>query len=35
MVIYIAVFWSDIFQVCNKDELEYDLAKNILPIPVD
>lgn len=33
--IYIATLWPDTFQICKEDELEYDMAKNILPLPVD
>ena len=33
--IYIATLWPDTFLICKEDELEYDMAKNILPIPVD
>lgn len=33
--IYVPTLWSDVFDVCRKNELEYDMAKNILPIPVD
>ena len=33
--IFIPVLWPDVFDICNEDELEYDMAKNILPIPVD
>lgn len=33
--IYIPTLWSDVFDVCVEYELEYDMAKNILPLPVD
>lgn len=33
--IYIPVLWPDVFDLCSNDSLEYDYAKNILPIPVD
>ena len=33
--IYIPTLWPDVFDICKEDELEYDMAKNILPIPVD
>lgn len=33
--IYIPKLWSDVFEICMKTELEYQLAKNILPLPVD
>lgn len=33
--IYIPTLWPDVFNLCEADEHEYDMAKNILPIPVD
>lgn len=33
--IFIPTLWPDVFHLCDEDELEYDMAKNILPIPVD
>lgn len=33
--IYIPTLWPDVFNICNSDDLEYDMAKNILPLPVD
>ncbi len=33
--IYIPTLWPDVFEVCDEKELEYDMAKNILPLPVD
>lgn len=33
--IYIPTLWPDVFELCIENELEYKLAKNILPIPVD
>lgn len=33
--IYIPVLWPDVFDRCAEDEVEYDMAKNILPLPVD
>ena len=33
--IYVPTLWPDIFKLCGENELEYDMAKNILPIPVD
>lgn len=33
--IYIPVLWPAVFQICNENEVEYDMAKNILPLPVD
>ena len=33
--IYIATLWPDVFNSCNEDEIEYDMAENILPLPCD
>lgn len=33
--IYIPTLWPDVFDVCVEDQLEYDMAMNILPLPVD
>lgn len=33
--IYIPTLWPDVFDICSKDELEYNWAKNILPLPCD
>ncbi len=33
--IYIPTLWPDVFSVCDKTDLEYDMAENILPLPVD
>ncbi len=33
--IYIPTLWPDVFQVCCENDLEYDMAANILPLPVD
>lgn len=33
--IYIPTLWPDVFKICKKNELEYDMANNILPLPVD
>ena len=33
--IYIPTLWPDVFDWCEEDEAEYDLAKNILPLPID
>lgn len=33
--IYVPTLWPDIFDICVERDLEYDMAKNILPIPVD
>lgn len=33
--IYIPTLWPSVFERCDKDEPEYDMARNILPLPVD
>lgn len=33
--IYIPTLWPNVFKVCEENELEYDMAKNILPVPID
>lgn len=33
--IFVPMLWPDILEVCQKNQLEYDLAENILPLPVD
>ena len=33
--IFIPTLWPAVFNLCSKHELEYDMANNILPIPVD
>lgn len=33
--IYIPILWPDVLNICDKNELEYDMAENILPLPCD
>lgn len=33
--IYIPTLWPAVFELCKQDELEYQMAENILPLPVD
>lgn len=33
--IYIPTLWPDVFDVCESSELEYNMAVNTLPLPVD
>lgn len=33
--IYIPILWPDVFECCEPTELEYHMAENILPLPVD
>ena len=35
MKIYIPILWPAVFKLCESEELEYDMAHNILPLPVD
>ena len=33
--IYIPTLWPDVLEWCKADEIEYQMAKNILPLPID
>lgn len=33
--IYIPTLWPDVFTICDEEELEYHMATDILPLPVD
>lgn len=33
--IFVPTLWPSVFNICEKNELEYDMAINILPLPVD
>ncbi len=33
--IYIPTLWPDVFDWCGENETEYQMAKNILPLPID
>ena len=33
--IYIPTLWPNVFELCREGELEHDMAKNILPLPID
>lgn len=33
--IYIATYWPNVLEWCSTDSTEYNLAKNILPLPID
>ena len=33
--IYIPTLWSTVFEVAEKNSLEYTMAENILPLPID
>lgn len=33
--IYIATYWPNVFKWCEENELEYSMAKQIVPIPLD
>lgn len=33
--IFVPTLWPSVFNICDENELEYNMAKNILPLPVD
>ena len=33
--IYVPTLWPDVFEICEESLLEFDMAQNILPLPVD
>lgn len=33
--IYIPILWPSVFEICQENELEYDMANNVLPLPID
>lgn len=33
--VYITALWPDMFDLCDEKKLEYDMAKNILSLPVE
>lgn len=33
--IYIPILWPDVYSLCCENDLEYDMATNILPLPID
>lgn len=33
--IYIPTLWPDVFDICKENEIEFSMARNILPIPID
>lgn len=33
--IYVPILWPSVYDFCNEENLEYDMARNILPLPVD
>ena len=33
--VYIPTLWPSVYEVCKVSELEYNMAKNILPLPID
>lgn len=33
--IFVATYWPNVFEWCTKNSLEYDLAKNLVPLPID
>jgi hypothetical protein len=33
--IYVATYWSNVFKWCKENDLDYTLAQNIIPLPID
>ena len=33
--IYVSTYWPNVMQWCTEDQLEYYLAKDIIPLPID
>lgn len=33
--IFVATYWPNVFEWCSESDLEYQLAKNIIPFPID
>lgn len=33
--IYVATYWPNVFDWCNESDVEYQMAKNIIPLPID
>lgn len=33
--IFVPILWPAVFDICKEDDTEYDMAKNILPLPID
>ena len=33
--IFVATYWPNVFDWCNESDLEHELAKKILPLPID
>ena len=33
--IYVPTLWPDVFDICVKKDIEYSLARDILPLPID
>lgn len=33
--IFVPTLWSDVFEICKKEDIEFQLAENILPLPID
>lgn len=33
--IYVAQYWPNVFDWCQEGDLEYELAKNLIPLPID
>ena len=35
MKIYIPTLWPSVFELTTKEDIEYKMAENILPLPID
>ncbi len=33
--VFVATYWPNVFKWCKEDDLEYELCKNIIPVPID
>jgi hypothetical protein len=33
--IFVATYWPNVFEWCRSKDLEYNLANNLLPLPID
>lgn len=33
--VFVATYWPNVLEWCNEDSIEYELCKNIIPIPID
>jgi hypothetical protein len=33
--VFVATYWPNVLEWCNEGDFEYELCKNIIPIPID